>query len=236
MCPGRVEVEPRNFFEWDFSKLKKCDLANFLKSSPDDIKRRATTVPLSVGCRVLIYTLRNVNCKKVKAKLNLATITFLDQHVQVLWKYCIVSSVNMRYGLICPLRIVHHRTMDFLFILFPMNSCVMISLNLVIDWFNCLCCRHLKRIHKETYERYQHEVHALARGALQSSIDSFLSSNQGSTSYGSASPQQKLLLSSLVNDVIVNCGMPISVVDYPHFRSFLKQKLIRNSPHPVDKR
>jgi hypothetical protein len=50
-----------------------------------------------------------------------------------------------------------------------------------------------------------------------------VSSDQGSTSYGSASPQQKLLLSSLVNDVIVNCGMPISVVDNPHFRSFLKK-------------
>ena len=107
--------------------------------------------------------------------------------------------------------------------LFLMNCCIMISLNLVIDWFKCLCCRHLKRIHKETYERYLHEVHAPERGALQSSIDFFVSSDQGSTSYGSASPQQKLLLSSLVNDVIVNCGMPISVVDNPHFRSFLKK-------------
>jgi len=86
-----------------------------------------------------------------------------------------------------------------------------------------LCFRHLKRIHKETYERYQHDVHAPARGPLQSSLDSFVSSNQGSTLYGSANPQQKLLMSSLVMDVIVNCGMPISVVDNTYFRSFLKK-------------
>ena len=84
------------------------------------------------------------------------------------------------------------------------------------------CCRHLKRIHSEVYNQYQLDVQTPARGAQQSCMESFVTCNREST-YGSSNPQQKLLTSSLVMDLIVNCGLPTWIVDQPNFRLFLNK-------------
>ena len=40
--------------------------------------------------------------------------------------------------------------------------------------------------------------------------------------YGSQNPRQKFLSESLIKNVIVNCALPVSLVDNPHFRQFLE--------------
>jgi len=42
-----------------------------------------------------------------------------------------------------------------------------------------------------------------------------------SESYSLNNPRQCLLTSSLVNNLIINCGLPISIVDDKPFRAFL---------------
>ena len=55
--------------------------------------------------------------------------------------------------------------------------------------------------------------------AGQASMESLMTSD--TSSYGPTNPRQKLLTSSLVNHVIVNCGLPMSIVDDIDFKTFI---------------
>ena len=82
--------------------------------------------------------------------------------------------------------------------------------------------RHLKRVHDDSYNKYQKSVEqqTSVREAGQSSLESFCVKSDN-VHYGSASVRQKSLIQSLVSNLIVQCALPISVVDHPAFRAFL---------------
>lgn len=88
--------------------------------------------------------------------------------------------------------------------------------------FVVLLARHLKRRHEDTYKAYEQERASLSSESDhgQTSLSSFLVSTVGNA-YVSAHPRQKSLTNSLVSNLIVNCGLPVSIVDSPHFRAFV---------------
>jgi len=81
--------------------------------------------------------------------------------------------------------------------------------------------RHLSHKHKETDARYKESVRSISTGpgGAQTSMTSFTSSEQG-VSYSESSARQKLITYALVSNLIVGCGLPLSIVDHPQFRSF----------------
>jgi len=80
--------------------------------------------------------------------------------------------------------------------------------------------RHLKRRHADIYKAYEQQRNDGTTDHSQTSMSSFVSSSQPIT-YTTLHPRQKLLTHSLVAKLIVNCGLPASIVDSPHFRSFV---------------
>jgi len=84
----------------------------------------------------------------------------------------------------------------------------------------CVFCRHLSWLHKDVYNKYA-KYHSRPSASLgQLSVDTFLTTAEKKM-YSSLNPRQKLLTNSLVSNVIVKCGLPVSVVDNPDFRQFL---------------
>ena len=83
----------------------------------------------------------------------------------------------------------------------------------------CMFCRHLSRRHKDVYDEY---TNSCSRSSVngQMSVASFLMPVE-QRMYSSLNPRQKLLTSSLVSNVIVKCGLPISVVDNVNFRKLM---------------
>jgi len=75
---------------------------------------------------------------------------------------------------------------------------------------------------------------------VQSSIDKFMSSRstseiQGSVvswskSYDSKHPKQQMLTECIIHNVIVMCGLPVSIIDHPNFRHFLHDFDSKYSP------
>jgi hypothetical protein len=84
--------------------------------------------------------------------------------------------------------------------------------------------RHLKRKHLDVYMKYEQHVKMQvgADGLKQSSMASYVTS-QGDTHYGQSNPRQRSLTKSLILNVIVQCNLPVSLVDNPHFRAFLAE-------------
>ena len=78
------------------------------------------------------------------------------------------------------------------------------------------------------YARYQREIEQPKSDTAQCSIVDFasqVSSPSGEASgrtYCSSSSRAKFLTESLVRNVIIGCGLPVSVVSYPQFRQFCK--------------
>jgi len=81
-------------------------------------------------------------------------------------------------------------------------------------------CRHLKRAHELTYKEYQATLMKAGLGHGQATLTSFVVSNAG-TRYESTNLRQRTLTMSVVNKLIIQCALPISLVDHPSFRSCL---------------
>lgn len=89
------------------------------------------------------------------------------------------------------------------------------------------CCRHWQRRHITVYQDYLKEKEKPT--VNQSSPTGYLPSTSGSASaaacwsktYDSLHPKQKLVTDSLVQNVIICCGLPVSIVDNPNFKQFL---------------
>src|SRR6266496_4375674 len=78
--------------------------------------------------------------------------------------------------------------------------------------------RHLSRRHAARYDAYLKERHSAQVTSGHAQMTSFTTSD---AKYGSLNPHQKILSESLVNNLIINCSLPISIVDNPYFRNFL---------------
>ena len=71
------------------------------------------------------------------------------------------------------------------------------------------------------YNEYLKQKEIQATTSDQSSIASFVSTGEQGQSYSAQNPRQKKLTDSLVNNLIISCALPISIVDHPNFRKFL---------------
>ena len=80
--------------------------------------------------------------------------------------------------------------------------------------------RHLRRRHPDTYNEYEQQRDGQSKDANQTSMSSFVAPTDGKF-YTSMHPRQRLLSNSLALNLIVSCGLPMSIVDNPHFRQFV---------------
>ena len=86
--------------------------------------------------------------------------------------------------------------------------------------FFFLVCRHLRVRHNEMFIEYQKVISGAGASPSQSTMLTFVSTRPQEL-YSTNNPRQRALTSSLVNNLINNCGLPISIVDNNSFRSFL---------------
>jgi hypothetical protein len=77
-------------------------------------------------------------------------------------------------------------------------------------------------MHPTSYKQYQDVVCTSSSLQNQSTLNSFVNSSVG-PHYGPGSLRQKAITSSLVSNLIVSCGLPVSLVDHPAFRAFLEE-------------
>ena len=94
------------------------------------------------------------------------------------------------------------------------------------------------------YQKYLQEKDKPSTSVVQSSIDKFMLSasmteSQGSAtwskSYDSKHPKQHMLTESIIHDVIVKCGLPVSLIDHPNFQQLLHDtnaKKLRHADRP----
>jgi len=88
--------------------------------------------------------------------------------------------------------------------------------------------RHLQHRHMVVHRDYLREKEKPSNSVAQSSISDYVLSTSGSEpqagwckSYDKQHPKQQLVTESLIHNLIVMCGLPVSVIDNPHFRQFL---------------
>lgn len=91
---------------------------------------------------------------------------------------------------------------------------------------SCNFCRHLQRRHVVVHRDYLREKPSSS--VAQSSISDYVPSTSASEphagwskSYDKQHPKQQLINESLIYNLIVMCGLPVSIIDNPHFRQFL---------------
>ena len=58
-------------------------------------------------------------------------------------------------------------------------------------------------------------------GQGQFSIDSFLMQARGVQVYHQGHPRQKAITESIINDLIISCNLPLSLIEKPSFRNFM---------------
>jgi len=80
-------------------------------------------------------------------------------------------------------------------------------------------CRHLQRKHPTVYREYS-DSKGMGDDS-PSSISTFFGAKSGIT-YSPQNARQKLLSLSLVNNLIIDCALPLSFVDKNSFRKFVK--------------
>jgi hypothetical protein len=101
--------------------------------------------------------------------------------------------------------------------------------------------RHLSRKHEQKYQQYLREQHQADSSQL--SIVEFATQQSGSadanddyssqaslSSYSASSIRSKQITQSLMSNLIVGCGLPLSLVDNQTFRRFLKDIDARYTP------
>lgn len=80
----------------------------------------------------------------------------------------------------------------------------------------------MSRRHESRYDEYLKQKEKPLVSSEQLSIASFVTSTgELNKKYGSQNPRQRLLIESLVKNVIINCALPVAIVDNQHFRQFL---------------
>lgn len=82
--------------------------------------------------------------------------------------------------------------------------------------------RHLQRKHPTSWQKYTKARHAMPTGPLQSSMNLFLKQNDDHH-YGPKHPEQVNFTKSVVQQIIIGCGCPISIVEKSDFRDFISQ-------------
>jgi hypothetical protein len=83
-------------------------------------------------------------------------------------------------------------------------------------------CRHLRRVHPSTYKEYQDSTDNGDNLQGQSNLNSYIPNASGAN-YGTTSLRQKSITTSRVSNLIVACGLPVSIVDHPAFCTFLAE-------------
>ena len=95
-----------------------------------------------------------------------------------------------------------------------------------------MLCRHLSRRHGAKYKEYLRSTQPSQPEPTQSSInftagagsqssDSTATRSFSTSTYSRTSPRAKHLTQSLLDNVIIGCGLPVSLVDHPKFCKFL---------------
>ena len=72
------------------------------------------------------------------------------------------------------------------------------------------------------YVKYQESI-LCAASSDTVPISSFLAADTGIDHYPSGHSRQRLLTESIVEDLIIYCSLPLSIVENPGFRRFLKK-------------
>jgi hypothetical protein len=78
----------------------------------------------------------------------------------------------------------------------------------------------MKRVHASSYSQYLESIQSPPAKAGQTQMTDFTTSTE-SKHYGSSNPRQRSLTKLLVTNLLVKCGLPISIVDNDDFRTFL---------------
>ena len=96
-----------------------------------------------------------------------------------------------------------------------------------------MLCRHLSRRHGAKYKEYlrstqpsqpeptQSSIVNFTAGAGSQSSDSTATRSFSTSTYSRTSTRAKHLTQSLLDNVIIGCGLPVSLVDHPKFCKFL---------------
>ena len=84
----------------------------------------------------------------------------------------------------------------------------------------CAMYRHFQRKHRAQFSKYLSASSKDNADDGSSTLSSFLT-ERSSDSYGASHPLQKKFTHSLVNNLIVGCGLPMSVVEKPAFKAFI---------------
>ena len=88
----------------------------------------------------------------------------------------------------------------------------------------CTCDRHLRAKHDGVYQKYS-SSRKVPPAAVQPTLDTHITYGSSSATdvaakYSANNPQQVKFVSSLVKNLVVQCGFPVSIVDTKAFRQF----------------
>jgi hypothetical protein len=81
-------------------------------------------------------------------------------------------------------------------------------------------------MHKEKYQVYEKAKVKNDEGTSQQSLAGFLKMKNSADKYGSKNEMQLKIVSSLVENLIIGCGLPLSIVENDYFGQFM------NDVHP----
>ena len=105
-----------------------------------------------------------------------------------------------------------------------------------------MLCRHLSRRHGAKYAEYlrftqpsqpeptQSSIVNFTAGAGSQSSDSIAARSSSTSTYSRTSTRAKHLMQSLWDNVIIGCGLPVSLVDHPKTCKFLSDMDARYDP------
>ena len=78
------------------------------------------------------------------------------------------------------------------------------------------------------YEEYLHSKAAPTQDSSQPQISQFVTSSK--QQYTSSHPQQNAITRSVLSDLVIDCNLPLSIIEHPSFRRFLSVVDTRYSP------
>ena len=78
------------------------------------------------------------------------------------------------------------------------------------------------------YEEYLHSKAAPTQDSSQPQISQFVRSSK--QQYTSSHPQQNAITRSVLSDLVIDCNLPLSIIEHPSFRRFLSVVDTRYSP------
>lgn len=81
-----------------------------------------------------------------------------------------------------------------------------------------MCCRHLQRKHSDIHQKYLTEQSTKADSAQTTMTSLFPMSSEV---FATTHPKYNRFAESLVENLVVACGMPFSIVEKPEFKAFI---------------